>query len=85
MPLHYSSMLMAPIIKIQACSNSLAFLPELCHEKQIDNLIKSFEEYLFKDLIEKWITIKHFENKNCHQLLLSGETQYQSKPELLPG
>ena len=21
----------------------------------------------------------------CHQLLLSGETQYQSKPELLPG
>ena len=24
-------------------------------------------------------------DKICHQLLLSGETQYQSKPELLPG
>ena len=23
--------------------------------------------------------------ETCHQLLLSGETQYQSKPELLPG
>ena len=24
-------------------------------------------------------------SKLCHQLLLSGETQYQSKPEFLPG
>ena len=25
------------------------------------------------------------QHSKCHQLLLSGETQYQSKPELLPG
>ena len=30
-------------------------------------------------------TLKKNMSTCCHQLLLSGETQYQSKPELLPG
>ena len=36
-------------------------------------------------LISKILFILSTSKAICHQLLLSGETQYQSKPELLPG